>query len=330
MLKALCAAIAAATLVTAADPPKAGEVAVTVATAAGEQPVGWPVVVAVKLTNTGMEPISWWSGGPDKYPAAEHFVVQVRYGSDSDWRGVTATNGQYTQGSGGHRALKPGESVTVPLAIPVRKADHVAVRVGTRTWHAPEPAEAYCNIGGESRCLDPYRAKLIAAAIQPSPPFQRHLAERYADSVVIDALTKLVTVDNEPIVTGVAPILARQRELPAVTGEALGNAVKRWLPRTPRPEWGGLREHVVEAALKTRSEPARTVVLDALREPPNADARRLVINALRLSPGDATWLRRARTAIADAGQTRPDDAELARQVKLATEWLGSRIESGDK
>ena len=330
MLKHLCAAIAAATFVTAADPPKKGEVTVAVTVADRPQPAGWPVVVEVKLTNTGAEPISWWSGGPDKYPAAEHFAVQVRYGSDSDWHDVKATNGQYTQGSGFGRALKSGESVTVPLAIPVKKADHVTVRVSPRTWHATKPAEESTNVSGEARVLDPYRAKLIAAAIQPSSPFQRHLAERYADSVVIDALTKLITVDNEPIVTGVAPILARQRELPADTGEALGNAVKRWLPRTPRPEWGGLREYVVEAALKTRSEPARKVVLDALREPPNADARWLVINALRLSSGDAAWLRRARTAIADAGQARPDDAELARQVKLATEWLDSRIKSGDK
>jgi hypothetical protein len=69
-----------------------------------------------------------------------------------------------------------------------------------------------------------------------------------------------------------------------------------------------LRVYVVGAALKIRSEPARTAILDALREPPTVNVRRIVIDALRLSPGDT---------------------ELARQVRLAIGWLDSRIESPD-
>jgi hypothetical protein len=117
---------------------------------------------------------------------------------------------------------------------------------------------------------------------------------------------------------------------PAAAGDGLAGAVRLWLPRSPRPEWGGLRESVVEAALKTRSELARQAVLDALRDPPDAGARWIAIDALRLSPGDPAWLRRARAAVAEVGRARPDDAELARQVKLATEWLDSRIESADR
>ncbi len=132
----------------------------------------------------------------------------------------------------------------------------------------------------------------------PSLPFQRHLAERYADPVVIDALVKLVTVDNAPIVTGVAPILAAQRELPLDAGDALAGAVRRCLPRSEY----GLRESVVGAALKTRSEPARKAVLEALRDPSDVGARWIAIDALRLSPGDPAWLQRARPAMSLPGR----------------------------
>src|SRR4051794_35285209 len=114
-----CVAIASAR---ADDARPQGEVQIT-AKADREQPTGWPLVVEVTLTNSGARAISWWCGGPEIYPGAEHFVVEVRYGPESEWHSVQPTNGQYTEGSGGNRELKPGESIVVPLAIPVSKAD---------------------------------------------------------------------------------------------------------------------------------------------------------------------------------------------------------------
>jgi len=310
----------------AAGPVAQGDVTLTVKEDV-EQPTGWPVVVELTLTNVGKEPIGWWCGGPDVYPPAQHFAVQVRYGADDDWHDVTPSNGQYVLGSGFTRQLKPGESIVVPMAVPVKKKDGMSLRFLTRDWHAREPALVYVQVRDDPEWADHRRARVIAAALAQSPPFWQHLAEKYSDAVVIDAMLKSVTVDNAPIVAGAARVLARQDTLPQSAGEEFAVLVRRWLPRSPRPEWGGLRENVVAAALKTRSETARKAVLAALKTAPDAVSRWIVIDALRLSPGDHGWLRRAQLAIMAVQQASPTDVELARQVKLAAEWLDSRMKN---
>jgi hypothetical protein len=313
----------------AADPPAEGEVALTV-TADREQPSGWPIVVELRLTNTGKEPIGWWCGGPDVYPPAEHFAVQVRYDAEDAWNDVVPTNGQYVQGSGSMSQLKPGGSITVPLAVPVKKKDGISVRIQARDWHTAKPAEAYVQVRTEPEYADRRRARVIEAALAQTPPFWRHLAEQYPDAVVIDAMLKSVTVDNALIVAGAARVLARQDTLPESAGDDFAVLVQRWLPRSPLPQWGGLRENVVEAALKTRSEAARQAVVDALRNAPEPTSRWIAINALGLSSGDDEWLRRARSAIVAAQQALPADVELARQTKLATGWLDARLKDPNR
>lgn len=312
----------------AADPLKQGYVTLAIKEDR-EQPIGWPVVVEVTLTNVGKEPIGWWCGGPDVYPPAEHFAVQVRYGAEDDWHDVASSNGQYVRGSGFTRQLKPGESIVVPMAIPVDKNDGISFRLLTRDWHMDKSAEGYVQVRDDPAWLDHRRARVIACALARTPSFWQHLAEKYADAVVIDAMLKSITVDNAPIVAGAARVLARQNTLPLSAGEDFAVLVQRWLPRSPIPEWGGLREDVVEAALKTRSETARKAVLDALKTAPDATSRWIAINALRLSPGKDSWLRQMRAAIIALQQASPTDAELARQTKLATEWLDSRIKNSE-
>jgi hypothetical protein len=84
---------------------------------------------------------------------------------------------------------------------------------------------------------------------------------------------------------------------------------------------------MVCAALKTKAEIARQTVLEMMNASTDGQTRGLLINALRLSPGDKKWLTRASVAISAIEQTAPDNAELARQVKLATEWLNSRLKN---
>jgi hypothetical protein len=309
----------------ASDAPAQGEVAIT-ASADREQPSGWPVVVELTLTNVGNEPISWWCGGPDVYPGAEHFRVQVRQGVKDDWRDVKPTNGQYVEGSGLDRQLKPGESITVPLALPVDKKGESNFRILPREWRADNFAEVSVLLSDDTLYADHRRARVIEAVSGQPDPFWRHIAERYADAGVIEAMLSSVMEDDAIIVARAASVLARQGKLPEGAGADFAALVRRWLPQSPRPEWGGLREDIVAAALKTQSEEARTAVLDAMRAAPDATSRWIAINALRLSPGDGEWFRRARAAIIRLQRASPSDIELARQSNLAVEWLDGRLE----
>ncbi len=317
-------AFVANTIGRAADPPPPAAVQIS-AKADSDQPASWPLVVEITLTNSGTKAISWWCGGPDEYPGAEHFLVEVRDGPKIDWHVVAATNGQYVEGSGTGRQLKPGESIVVPLAFAVSKTDIVFFRIKPRDWPAAAPAEGAIRVRGDSRCVDARRARVIACVLTQSPPFWQHLAEHYADSVVIDAMLKLVTIDNAPIVTGAAKVLARQKTLPTSASDSFAMLINRWLPRAPRTEWSGLREWIAEAALKTEGESARQAMLQLMAETKDSNTRWVAMNALRLSPGDEAWLRRARESIIALSALEKDDGDFARRQKLATEWLDARI-----
>jgi len=321
-----------------AEQPQKGTVALSLAMDAG-QPSGWPIVGEVTVTNMGKDDVSWWCGGPDKYPPAQHFAVKVRYGAETNWHEVTPSNGQYVMGSGFDRILTPGESIVVPLAIPINLPDSgdtlakqdgrmggVTIRVSTRRW-VSNPVETYVTVYDKQEHLDKRRARVISATIDGGAPFWRHVGERYSDAVVLDAMLKLVTIDCVPITAGAAQLLARQPVMPKESGDGFALLVKRWVPRSPRPQWGGLRENILSAALKTQSEPARKAVLDLLRDKPDERTRWLLINALCLSPGGQHWLTRAREAIIDFGKTSPDDEKLTQEVKRATNWLNSRLKN---
>lgn len=327
-----------ATVVAGAENPKKGKVALSLAVDAG-QPVGWPIVAKVTVTNTGGEDVSWWCGGPDMYPPAQHFRVEVRYGAETNWQEVIPSNGQYVMGSGFDRSLPHGESIAVPLAIPISLPDSgdtlakqdgrmggVTIRVSARSWPS-DTVETYVTIYDRQEYLDRRRARVISDTIDSGNPFWRHVGERYPDEVVLDAMLKLVTIDCVPIAAGAARLLARQPQIPTESGDDFALLVKRWVPRSPRPKWGGLREDIVTAALRTQSEPARKAVLDLLRDNPNERTRWLLINALRLSPGGHSWLARAREAILDLGKASPDDEKLAQEISRAVKWLDSRLEN---
>jgi hypothetical protein len=303
------------------DPPKKGEVTVSFVAVDSPQPAGCPVVLDVKLTNVGKEKVSWWCGGPAAYPGAEHFAVQVRYDDTDEWLDIEPTNGQYTQGSGRNTSLDPGASITVPLALPVTKEriEYVMVRITPREWNAAKPAETGVHVFKNSkRELDRYRARLIAAAIDPRDAFSVHLAQRYADAVVIDTLTKMIDTDNDAIFHGIATVLAAQQELPAAAGETLAKAVRR-----------SASHYSIRAALLTRSEPARKAVLDLLSAP-DLHTRAVASDGLRLSPGDTAWLRRARAALVEAEKGSQKDANVAKSIARDIRWLDSRIPAAER
>ncbi len=303
-----------------------GKVALTVK-ADAKQPAGGPVVVEVTMTNIGPGAISWWCGGPDKYPGAEHLAVKVRYGEEAPWHKTGATNGQYTMGSGRSGTLQPGAAIVVPLAIPVDGAKRGTVRFSIEAgpWQAAEPAHGRVELVTDREIAERRQAREIAAVRAHGPPFWLHLAERYTDKAVLDATLRLVAADDGLTVSGAAAVLARQRALPAGAGEVLARAVGRWLPRRAKPQWGGLQEYLVEAALNTQSEVARAAVLQRMAETTDARTCALIVDRLSLSPGDKAWLRRAKAAIIALPPAATAHPEVAHQKDAALKFLDLRI-----
>jgi len=332
---ALCTAMLAIGAARASGGEVKGDVKLTIS-ADREQPAGWPVVLSVTVENVGKEEISWWCGGPETYPGAEHFVVQVRDSLDSILHEVAATNGQYTQGSGWSRKLAPGRSIVVPLAVPVRKFAGppplgprtlgVIMSVQPRDWHAAEPAQYHVTVTEYAGLAEKTRVSHIQSLLSRNA-FWTHVAERYPDPVITDAMLKLVTLDCAPVVSVSARVLARQAMLPREAGEDLGMAVNRWLPRKAVPDWGGLQDDVVRAALATRSVAARQAVLDLLQKTADLRTRTLLIGALAASPGDREWLELVRSSFVRLQQQFLGDAELVSRAQWGMKWIASRLKA---
>ena len=173
--------------------------------------------------------------------------------------------------------------------------------------------------------MDRYRARLTAAAISPEYSFNRHLAEKYADEAVLGTLAKMLDVDNEAIAAGSVYVLARQKELPASTGESLGAAVRRWGSDDRLASLGIPRQSLFWTALNTRSEPARQSVLDFLKSPdPQLLSR--TAETLSQSPGDVVWFRRVRESVAAVEKKAGKDAEAAKSVAESLKHLDERIQ----
>jgi hypothetical protein len=305
-----------------------------------EQPVGWPIIVELTVTNIGKEPIIWWCGGPDLYPGIRYFVVEVRYEAKAGWHQVfSASNGQYRIGSGLNRGLGPGKSIVVPIAVPIElpgsvdscaKRDNfvgcVSVRVSPRSWHAETAAMVNVEVVDKRTCLDRRRTMAINAVLNCCTGIWKHVAQRYPDSVVLDAMLKLIAVDCVPIASAAASILARQPRLPEEAGSELALMVRRWVKQSSGPKWWcGLVEDLVAAALKTQSESTQKTVLELLQQMQYVPIRGMIIRVMSRSPGDLKWLKRARAAILNLQRASPKNKELAEHVKPAVRWLDQRL-----
>lgn len=293
-------------------------------------PKGCPVVLRLKMTNVGKDSISWWSGGPDRFPGAEHFVVEVRYGS-GPWNEVKATNGQYTAGSGNGASLGAGQSIEVPLAIPLKNSPEVEVdvRIRPREWKVAKDAEMGLIVQDSPRQLDEFRARLISASVHSMHPFEIHLAQTYADSFVIDSLVKLMDLKNRAIRKNITNVLAYQQELSAASSATFAKVVRE-CSTTSLTDASAPWPNLMTAALRTKGEDAREAVLGLL-DPSNPGLCTWTADALRLSPGDEAWLRRAREAIvAVEKQVARRDAEAAKSLRRDIEWLDSRIKQRDR
>lgn len=286
------------------------------------QCAGWPVIVELKVTNVGDQTVSW-SYGATNYPGTTHFRVEVRYGAEEYWHEIAATNGQLEAGTPSLGQIKRGESIVTPLAVPVRPKnpdDTVSIRITTTAeWRCEKPVECDIHLTDSSSDLDELRARVIAAAMPNAHLFWQHLAEQYADPVVIDAMLKLVTVDNALIVEQASRVLARQKTLPSTAGIVLGPSVAFWLPRNDM-------YFLMLAALNSQSETARRAILDVLSSSTDAGKRAMIVSVLSNSPGGIEWVQRAREACAGAIGSAPAGSELAIRVKSALERLDRRIE----
>jgi len=322
--------------------PLKGKVALSFK-ADSQQPVGGPVVVEITLTNLGSETIHWWCGGPARYPKASDFAVEASYyGYRWQLNSKLFSNGQYEQGSGRGVDLAPGESIMAPLAVVLSAPenvklptgppvfDHIHLYVSTVAWETEQPPEVYVSLKDDKKTLDERRTQLIKAITSSGPPFWLHMAQTYADPVVIEALLKLSTIDVEPMCSNARTALAWQPRLPESAGKDLAALVRKiCIPGKSFSTYSPPGD-LLRAALKTLAEEAREAVLGCLKTADDPETCKALYNHLVHSPGDAAWYQRARQAIVEQDKTHPINTATSREAKNAVDSLEQSIKYGKR
>ena len=119
------------------------------------------VMLVVTLTNTGAKPLTYWNGGPGRFPGGQEFQA-ILTSEGAAAKDVKASNGQYEMGSGRSRSLSPGESMDVPLALPPQAPGNYRLNMKGWRWDLDDGAIGLCRTGGHGR----ERANMIATLMK--------------------------------------------------------------------------------------------------------------------------------------------------------------------
>jgi hypothetical protein len=296
------------------------------------QPVGMPLIIQVHLKNVGSKPISWWCGIGSQLPGTDNFQVETRHKGQVGWSEVAATNNEANEGSGMEQKLKVGESLVVPLVVPVRPqsvvghmkneaiyVDTIDVRVRCGLDATGGAVETQVFIYHDPQLTENRRFRMICGILDGDKPFWNHLARNYADTVVLDAAYRLAEVDNRHVAEAAFRVLARQPALPMERGADLARLVRKWVLI------GDLDYSVIASALSTQSEIARKTAFELLVETKNSRICFPVVDALRMSPGDVEWLKRVRAEIEGFQRRGIKNERLEHNSHLAISWINQRL-----
>jgi hypothetical protein len=182
------------------------------------QPVGAPIRIRITVTNTGKKPISYWSGGPEKFPQADLFEARI-----TDGRGKThkadLSNAQARMGSGGMLQIQPGESVTLPAAFQ-------SLPIGSYTIQVGNGKSAKVTVKDDPKLLQGYEQSVLNG-VGKGEHLARHLAAKYPTEEITKALVNELLSDDQKVAFQAAYTLCRIKKLPADTGAMVNKAVRK-------------------------------------------------------------------------------------------------------
>jgi hypothetical protein len=177
-------------------------------------------LVNVTLTNATEGQLSYWTGGPGRYPDARYFKAHIT-DSLGNSRQAAMSNGQYNAGSGGHIQIRPGGSTVMPAALAPQPAGEYSIQIGAGN-------KKMVTIKDDPQLLRERETKLIER-IRNGEPFAQHVASKYASKSTTGALLDELFNDDPQVVYHAAFTLSRMSEFPPTAGDKVHSAVRKIL-----------------------------------------------------------------------------------------------------
>ena len=192
-------------------------------TADETQPAGLPVLIEITLTNTGKTTVSYWCGGPDRYPGAHEFSARVT-DDRGKTRAVGLANGQYVMGSGVYRPIEPGEFVILPATLESLPAGSYTIRVGK--------GKSAKVVVKDDPMLVRAREQDILKRIRHGEPFAQHVARIFAGDTLTRGLLQDLLSEDQQLALHAVRTLQGVKRLPPNAGAIVQKSIRMHLDTT--------------------------------------------------------------------------------------------------
>jgi hypothetical protein len=237
------------------------------------QPAGAPILVRITLRNTGKTAISYWCGGPAKYPGAHEFSARLTNGQGKT-REAVLSNGQFQMGSGAMHEIQPGQSVTLPAALEPLPAGSYSIQVGKG-----KPSKIIVKDSPE---LTRQREQDILKRVRKGEPFAQHVAAKFPTGPVTAALLQDLLSADQQVALQAAFTLERTEKLPADSGAIVNKAMRMHLDATEKKQnrETSLLSYLTFLAARAGSDEALSAVLTLVHSNMDGGTRGSAIGAL--------------------------------------------------
>jgi hypothetical protein len=187
-------------------------------------PAGVPILLTIQLTNKGKTPVTYWCGGPRRYPSLGG--VEASVVRDGDKPTLTPlSNGQYIMGSGMHLQIEPGESIQIPGVLPPLSKGSYTIQVG-------DGKSAQLKVTDDPDLLKKRETDLLGG-VRKGDPVLQHAASMCRLSSFQKALLQDLGNGNSEVVERVSQVLIMSRQdLPADAAKYVSKAMRQMGPRS--------------------------------------------------------------------------------------------------
>ena len=293
------------------------------------QPREGPVIIDVTIKNIGSAVIEWWCVGLTLDPPSQSFIAQFRYELEEVWKPAVITNGQDGWGTPSQEKLRPFESRTIHLAVPIEPGhDCVTIKLAAREWVSlSDPEGVFVELKDDESVRDQRRARILASALSEHATFEWHLAQDYGDPVVNESLAKMATINNPQIAGKIADVLESSRTLNAIEAQPLAASAAYWMSLIENADALDAGTHLLRIALRAHNESALRSALQSLQNSKSDRLRSSILADFGLASGDLAWITKMRDGVFNLTRRADVGSELKKEAEWALGNLDAQIEA---
>lgn len=286
-----------------------------------QQPAGAPVILQLRVQNTGSVRMSYWCSGPGEYPDAADYVATVG-GPHASLQKVSLSNGQRIEADGREIDVAPGQSIQFPVTLGMLAPGAYQVSVqgsaitsgplGQITWPAMQSASPFQLEVRHDNNLAAARDATIVAGVRADNSFARFVASNWRTRAIRESLSADLLSDDIVAADRAADGLWGRNDPSRVDGPLLAEAIQKHLKTPPGECDVGLMARLTSGFGASDSPPVKAALTQLVLARPEGVVRREAAAALDRQLEPAANAKRLELARPDPGLQLTDEVQRRR------------------